>query len=234
MVYGDNGYALYASKTLYKRSGKMHHSDPPLCGTRRSTNNTRSEIASAGGVRSSPVGWRLVVGLGLRGGRRDGLGLQGGRRDGLGLRGGRQPWLSEALKEMWRRRSNGVVATERRSDGVVAKQQREEEEELALEPLILPSEPGVPISLPSFDLLKLMNILSLNDALKNLYRFSFVLVAFSSATLEDIVAKLFSFSQQRPRALCSLTRTGIVSSITLRQLASTSISVSYEARLGGH
>ncbi|BAT88740.1 hypothetical protein VIGAN_05233300, partial [Vigna angularis var. angularis] len=47
----------------------------------------------------------------------------------------------------------------------------------------------------------------------------------------DIVAKLFSFSQQRPSALCSLTRTGTVSSITLRQPGSTSISVSYEARL---
>ncbi|BAU01877.1 hypothetical protein VIGAN_11121700, partial [Vigna angularis var. angularis] len=51
---------------------------------------------------------------------------------------------------------------------------------------------------------------------------------------KDIVAKLFSFSQQRPRALCSLTKIGTVSSITLRQPASTSISVSYEARLGGH
>ncbi|ESW30489.1 hypothetical protein PHAVU_002G157300 [Phaseolus vulgaris] len=47
---------------------------------------------------------------------------------------------------------------------------------------------------------------------------------------EDIVAKLFSFSQQRPRALCILTGTGTVSSVTLRQPASTSISVSYEGR----
>ncbi|KOM44709.1 hypothetical protein LR48_Vigan06g001500 [Vigna angularis] len=47
---------------------------------------------------------------------------------------------------------------------------------------------------------------------------------------EDIVAKLFSFSQQRPRALCILTGTGTVSSVTLRQPASTTISASYEGR----
>ncbi|KAL2348039.1 hypothetical protein Fmac_002039 [Flemingia macrophylla] len=47
---------------------------------------------------------------------------------------------------------------------------------------------------------------------------------------EDIVAKLYSFSQQRPRALCILTGTGTVSSVTLRQPASTSISVTYEGR----
>nr|KYP67282.1 Putative DNA-binding protein ESCAROLA [Cajanus cajan] len=47
---------------------------------------------------------------------------------------------------------------------------------------------------------------------------------------EDIVAKLYSFSQQRPRALCILTGTGTVSSVTLRQPASTSVSVTYEGR----
>ncbi|KAK7406136.1 hypothetical protein VNO78_07755 [Psophocarpus tetragonolobus] len=47
---------------------------------------------------------------------------------------------------------------------------------------------------------------------------------------EDIVAKLLAFSQQRPRAVCILTGTGTVSSVTLRQPASTSVSVSYEGR----
>ncbi|KAJ7952320.1 AT-hook motif nuclear-localized protein [Quillaja saponaria] len=47
---------------------------------------------------------------------------------------------------------------------------------------------------------------------------------------EDIVAKLLSFSQQRPRALCILSGTGIVSSVTLRQPASTGVSVTYEGR----
>ncbi|CAJ1927873.1 unnamed protein product [Sphenostylis stenocarpa] len=47
---------------------------------------------------------------------------------------------------------------------------------------------------------------------------------------EDIVAKLFSFSQQRPRALCILTGTGTVSSVSLRHPASTNVSVSYEGR----
>ncbi|KAJ7944911.1 AT-hook motif nuclear-localized protein [Quillaja saponaria] len=47
---------------------------------------------------------------------------------------------------------------------------------------------------------------------------------------EDIVAKLLSFSQQRPRALCILSGTGIVSSVTLRQPASTGVSATYEGR----
>ncbi|KAF3448556.1 hypothetical protein FNV43_RR09269 [Rhamnella rubrinervis] len=47
---------------------------------------------------------------------------------------------------------------------------------------------------------------------------------------EDIVAKLLSFSQQRPRALCILSGSGIVSSVTLRQPASTGINVTYEGR----
>jgi len=51
-----------------------------------------------------------------------------------------------------------------------------------------------------------------------------------SSLFQDIVAKLFSFSQQRPRALCILTGTGTVSSVSLRQPASTSISVSYEVK----
>ncbi|KAI9117927.1 hypothetical protein K1719_011069 [Acacia pycnantha] len=47
---------------------------------------------------------------------------------------------------------------------------------------------------------------------------------------EDIVAKLLSLSQQRPRALCIMSGTGAVSSVTLRQPASTNISLTYEGR----
>lgn len=47
---------------------------------------------------------------------------------------------------------------------------------------------------------------------------------------EDIVAKLLSFAQQRPRALCILSGSGLVSSVTLRQPASTGVSVTYEGR----
>ncbi|WJX53938.1 hypothetical protein P8452_39878 [Trifolium repens] len=47
---------------------------------------------------------------------------------------------------------------------------------------------------------------------------------------EDIAAKLLALSQQRPRALCILSGTGIVSSVTLRQPASTNAGVSYEGK----
>jgi hypothetical protein len=47
---------------------------------------------------------------------------------------------------------------------------------------------------------------------------------------QDIAAKLLSLSQQRPRALCILSGTGIVSSVTLRQPASTNAGVSYEVK----
>ncbi|KAL1326570.1 hypothetical protein HN51_036683 [Arachis hypogaea] len=47
---------------------------------------------------------------------------------------------------------------------------------------------------------------------------------------EDIVAKLLSISQQRPRALCIMSGTGIVSLVTLRQPASTNTSVTIEGR----
>lgn len=47
---------------------------------------------------------------------------------------------------------------------------------------------------------------------------------------EDIVAKLLSISQQRPRALCILSGTGTVSSVTLRQPASTVASITLEGR----
>ncbi|KAK7253041.1 hypothetical protein RIF29_37434 [Crotalaria pallida] len=47
---------------------------------------------------------------------------------------------------------------------------------------------------------------------------------------EDIVAKLLLFAQQRPRALCILSGTGTISSVTMRQPASTTPSVTYEGR----
>ncbi|XP_034894653.1 AT-hook motif nuclear-localized protein 5 isoform X1 [Populus alba] len=47
---------------------------------------------------------------------------------------------------------------------------------------------------------------------------------------EDIVSKLLSFSQQRPRAVCILSGTGTVSSVTLRQPASSGSSITYEGR----
>ncbi|CAH8391167.1 unnamed protein product [Eruca vesicaria subsp. sativa] len=47
---------------------------------------------------------------------------------------------------------------------------------------------------------------------------------------EDIVSKVMSFSQQRPRALCIMSGTGTVSSVTLRQPATTEASLTYEGR----
>ncbi|KAF7828283.1 AT-hook motif nuclear-localized protein 5-like [Senna tora] len=47
---------------------------------------------------------------------------------------------------------------------------------------------------------------------------------------EDIVAKLLSISQQRPRVLCILSATGSVSSVTLRQPASTAVSITLEGQ----
>ncbi|XP_022720222.1 AT-hook motif nuclear-localized protein 5-like isoform X2 [Durio zibethinus] len=47
---------------------------------------------------------------------------------------------------------------------------------------------------------------------------------------EDIVAKMLSFSQQRPRAVCILSGSGTVSSVTLRQPASSTPTVTFEGR----
>ncbi|XVF10612.1 hypothetical protein REPUB_Repub07fG0197600 [Reevesia pubescens] len=47
---------------------------------------------------------------------------------------------------------------------------------------------------------------------------------------EDIVAKMLSFSQKRPRAVCILSGSGTVSSVTLRQPASSTPTVTYEGR----
>ncbi|GKU95279.1 hypothetical protein SLEP1_g8658 [Rubroshorea leprosula] len=48
---------------------------------------------------------------------------------------------------------------------------------------------------------------------------------------EDIVSKMLSFAQQRPRAVCILSGSGTVSSVTLRQPASTTPTVTYEVCL---
>ncbi|KAJ6326771.1 hypothetical protein OIU78_013787 [Salix suchowensis] len=45
---------------------------------------------------------------------------------------------------------------------------------------------------------------------------------------EDIVSKLLSFAQQRPRAVCILSGSGTVSSVTLRQPASSGPSITFE------
>lgn len=45
---------------------------------------------------------------------------------------------------------------------------------------------------------------------------------------QDIVAKVLSFSQQRPRAVCILSGSGTVSSVTLRQPASSVLAGTYE------
>ncbi|KAK2664048.1 hypothetical protein Ddye_002622 [Dipteronia dyeriana] len=47
---------------------------------------------------------------------------------------------------------------------------------------------------------------------------------------EDIVARMLSFAQQRPRALCILSGSGSVSSVTLRQPATSVPTVTYEGR----
>ncbi|KAA3463170.1 AT-hook motif nuclear-localized protein 5-like [Gossypium australe] len=47
---------------------------------------------------------------------------------------------------------------------------------------------------------------------------------------QDIVAKMLSFSQQRPRAVCILSGSGTVSYVTLRQPASSTPTVTYEGQ----
>ncbi|KDP25444.1 hypothetical protein JCGZ_20600 [Jatropha curcas] len=47
---------------------------------------------------------------------------------------------------------------------------------------------------------------------------------------EDIVSRILSFAQQRPRAVCVLSGTGAVSSVTLRQPASSGPSLTFEGR----
>ncbi|KAL0643785.1 hypothetical protein Bca4012_042075 [Brassica carinata] len=60
--------------------------------------------------------------------------------------------------------------------------------------------------------------------------FAFAPHVISVGAGEDIVSKVMSFSQQRPRALCIMSGTGTVSSVTLRQPATTEPSLTYEGR----
>ncbi|KAF2573191.1 hypothetical protein F2Q70_00001286, partial [Brassica cretica] len=60
--------------------------------------------------------------------------------------------------------------------------------------------------------------------------FAFAPHVISVGAGEDIVSKVMSFSQQRPRALCIMSGTGTVSSVTLRQPATTEPSLKYEGR----
>ncbi|CAN1189478.1 AT-hook motif nuclear-localized protein 5, partial [Linum perenne] len=48
--------------------------------------------------------------------------------------------------------------------------------------------------------------------------------------LQDIVAKILSFTQHRPRSVCVLSRTATASSVTLRQPASAGPTATYEGR----
>ncbi|KVH95383.1 AT hook-like protein [Cynara cardunculus var. scolymus] len=47
----------------------------------------------------------------------------------------------------------------------------------------------------------------------------------------DVAAKVLSFAQQRPRALCILSGNGAISAVTLRQFTSTGGTVTYEVQL---
>lgn len=46
--------------------------------------------------------------------------------------------------------------------------------------------------------------------------------------LQDVAAKILSFSQQRPRAVCILSGCGTISLVTLKQTASSGDTVSYQ------
>ncbi|XP_010473594.1 PREDICTED: AT-hook motif nuclear-localized protein 5 isoform X1 [Camelina sativa] len=60
--------------------------------------------------------------------------------------------------------------------------------------------------------------------------FAFAPHVISVGAGEDIVSKVLSFSQKRPRALCIMSGTGTVSSVTLREPASTAPSLTFEGR----
>lgn len=48
--------------------------------------------------------------------------------------------------------------------------------------------------------------------------------------MQDIATKIMSFSQQGPRAVCILSANGAVSTVTLRQPASSGGTVTYEVQ----
>lgn len=49
-------------------------------------------------------------------------------------------------------------------------------------------------------------------------------------SLQDIAAKILSFAQQRPRALCILSANGSVSAVTLRQPTTSGATLTYEVK----
>ena len=49
--------------------------------------------------------------------------------------------------------------------------------------------------------------------------------------MQDVAANIFSFAQQRPRALCILSANGTVSAVTLRQPTSSGDTVTYEVHI---
>ncbi|CAN8245377.1 unnamed protein product [Cochlearia groenlandica] len=73
---------------------------------------------------------------------------------------------------------------------------------------------------------------NLGEWMNNSAGLAFAPHVISVAAGEDIVSKVLSFSQQRPRALCIMSGTGTVSSVTLHQPASTAPSVTFEGRFG--
>ncbi|CAH2048154.1 unnamed protein product [Thlaspi arvense] len=65
---------------------------------------------------------------------------------------------------------------------------------------------------------------------QRLANLAFIVSISFSFDSQDIVSKVLSFSQQRPRALCIMSGTGTVSSVTLRQPATTEPSLTFEGR----
>ncbi|CAH8381865.1 unnamed protein product [Eruca vesicaria subsp. sativa] len=59
--------------------------------------------------------------------------------------------------------------------------------------------------------------------------FAFATHVISVEAGEDIVSKVLSFSQQRPRALCIMSGTGVASALTLRQTGSSAPTLSFQA-----
>lgn len=71
---------------------------------------------------------------------------------------------------------------------------------------------------------------SVGDWMNNSAGLAFTPHVIHVAPGEDIAAKILSFSQQRPRALCIMSGSGGVSAVTLRQPASSAGTVTFEGR----
>lgn len=79
-------------------------------------------------------------------------------------------------------------------------------------------------------LLKLFNYFYVGEWMNSSAGIAFAPHVISIGVGEDIVAKMLSFSQQRPRVVCILSGRGTVSSVTLRQPATSVPTVTYEGR----